>query len=80
MLTWDFFYTYCKEKNDKELRKAKTLKACNSFYKGLFFMFAAGWGYYVLKDEPYLPPTLLGKGSLSELYTVYPQTKWAKGF
>lgn len=31
---------------------------CKFFY----FTFATSWGYYVLKDEPYLGPLLGGSG------------------
>lgn len=63
-LTWSFFYSYCKEKNNEKLRIGKTVKACNSFYKSLYFMLVTIWGYTVIKDEKYLPRALLGSGDL----------------
>lgn len=78
-ISWSFFYAVCKEKKDEEIRKAKTLKACNSFYKSLYFMSAAAWGYYILKDEKYLPRSLLGHGDLSLMNDNYPVHHWPIG-
>lgn len=79
LITWNFFYNNCKEKDDQYVRMAKTKKAANSFYKFLYFASVACWGYSILKDEDYLPVTLLGKGSLSNLNKSYPVHKWPKG-
>jgi len=78
-LTWGFFYSVCKEKNNEELRQAKTLKACNSLYKGFYFITVTIWGYYVLKDAKYLPWTLLGHGNLQYLRENYPIHSWPEG-
>ena len=78
-LTWNIFYNICKEKKNEEIRRAKTLKACNSFYKGIYFIFATYWGYTVLKDTAVLPPMLLGKGSLTTMHDNYPLTIWPVG-
>lgn len=79
-VTWNFFYAYCKEKKDEEVRLAKTKKACNSFYKVCYFTFATSWGYYILKDEPYLPPELLGHGDIEKVNETYPTPPWPAGF
>lgn len=50
MLTYDFFYRNCKEKIDEELRVSKTLKACSSFYKAIYYICVVIWGYNILKD------------------------------
>lgn len=67
MLTYDFFYRTCKEKKDEELRISKTLKACNSFYKAIYYICVTIWGYYILRDQYFVPPMLLGSGSLSDI-------------
>ena len=74
--TWGYFYSVCKEKNDEEIRRAKTLKACNSLYKAFYFFFVTVWGYSVLKDSKYLPWTLLGKGNLNLMNENYPVHSW----
>ena len=79
MITWKFFYAYCKEKNDEDLRKSKTLKACNSLYKGLYFTTVTVWGYIILKDTDYLPWTLLGKSHGYNMNIGYPTVKWPEG-
>ena len=79
-ITWPFFYEVCKEKKDEELRKSRTLKACNSFYKGLYFMISTLLGYYILRDEPYLSPYIMGKGDMSKISDGYPLHKWPENF
>jgi hypothetical protein len=79
-LTWRFFYAICKEQKDEEIRQAKTLKACNSFYKGVYFIFSTSWGYYLLRDEPYLSPLLLGGGDMSRIIESYPVVPYTQGF
>jgi len=72
LFTWSFFYNICKEKKDEEIRLAKTTKACNSFYKALYFMGVTYWGYETLKDEIYLPVWLLGHGDLQNAAVGFP--------
>lgn len=79
LVTWRFFYAYCKEKENEELRKSKTLKSCNSLYKGVYFVSVTIWGYYVLRDTDYLPWCLFGKGELNSLNVSYPTPKWPVG-
>ena len=74
------FYSVCKEKKDEELRYSKTMKACNSFYKGLYFISTTIIGYKVLKNEPYLTPYLLGQGDMSLFSTSYPFHVWPEYF
>jgi hypothetical protein len=77
---WPFFYHYCKEKKDEKIRFAKTKKACNSFYKAIYFIVVTIWGYTVLKDEKYLPPSLLGTGSIELANVGYPVHSWPPGY
>ena len=39
-------------------------KAAFCIYKSIYFIWATGWGYYVLKDTNFLPPCLGGKGEM----------------
>lgn len=66
-LTFNYFYTYCKEKNDEEIRLAKTKKSCDSFYKTIYYSFAVVWGYTLVKDLYFIPPALLGKGDVEKI-------------
>ena len=77
--TWNFFYGICKEKEDEEIRYAKTKKACNSLFKAFYFITVSIWGYSILKDEPYLPKWLLGHGDLANMHADYPRVQWPKG-
>lgn len=43
------------------------MKAANNLYKALYFTAVSLWGYSVLKDENYLPPSLFGNGDLVNL-------------
>jgi hypothetical protein len=72
-LTYSFFYTYCKEKKDEELRVAKAKKACYSFYKAMYFIIVTIWGYFMLRDERFIPRELLGHGSLDYMNADFPQ-------
>jgi hypothetical protein len=78
--TWKFFYDNCRERKNDELRQAKATKAASCFYKSMYFMGASIWGYCVLKDEKYLPSSLLGHGDLSRLTEDYPKPNWPEGF
>jgi len=71
-LTWNFIYTNCKEKNDDVLRREKTKKACHSLYKGLYFIGITITGYYLLKDENFIPPEMFGHGSLKNMSSSFP--------
>jgi hypothetical protein len=74
-VTFKFFYNCCKEKVDDDLRIAKTIKACNNFYKGIYYTIVVIWGYLLLKDEYFLPASLLGSGNLSDLEKRFPYHK-----
>ena len=46
--------------DDEESRRRYTIKACEHFYRGIYFTGATIWGWYVLKDSPYLYESLGG--------------------
>lgn len=71
-ITWNYFYTHCKEKDDEEIRLAKTEKACNSFFQFVYFSVIVVWGHIILREENFFPPELLGQGSLSNLTASFP--------
>lgn len=60
------YYQYCKEKNDVELRKFKTMKAVKSTFKFFYYIYSSVIGYIMLKDSYVLPPCLGGSGSFME--------------
>jgi hypothetical protein len=70
--TWNFLYKYQKEKNNEAIRLAKTHKTCEAAYKGLYFLGATVWGYYLLIDEDFFPPSLLGHGSYEAINKNFP--------
>jgi hypothetical protein len=76
---YSFFVPYCKEQNDLKLRELRSAKAAKSLYKAFYFMFATAWGYYVLKDEYYLPPSLGGRGLMVRSFEEHPFAKHAEG-
>ena len=53
-------YTLIAKGDDEETRKKYTYKACEHTYRGIYFVGATYWGWYVLKDSPYLWPALGG--------------------
>ncbi len=79
VITWKYFYEACKEKKNEAIRVAKTEKACDSLFKGIFKSIVAIWGYQVLKNETYLPRELLGIGHLSNVGSNFPTHAWPEG-
>mmetsp|Transcript_27664 Transcript_27664/g.41948 ORF Transcript_27664/g.41948 Transcript_27664/m.41948 type:complete len:327 (-) Transcript_27664:120-1100(-) len=71
------FIPFCKEQKNLKLRDIKSQKAAFNIYKFLYFLGASAWGYYVLKDQYYLPPTLGGKGVLMDGFKEFPYSKHA---
>ena len=59
-----FFIPYCKEQKNLKEREMRSKKGCFSIYRTIYFIFAVAWGYIVLKDQDYLPPSLGGSGDL----------------
>lgn len=49
-------------------------------YKAIYFIIAVAWGYKILKDEPYFPPSLGGKGDLKKGFVGYPYAKHSPQF
>jgi hypothetical protein len=45
--TWNFFYSHCKEKQDEEVRLAKTKKMVDNCYRSFFFTVVSVWGYII---------------------------------
>jgi len=38
----------------------------------MYFVFVTIWGFFVLKDEKFIPPELLGKGSFENINIDFP--------
>jgi hypothetical protein len=62
------------------MRISRTNKATEACYKSLFACFITVFGYIVLRDEIYLPTSLLGNGSLDNLDAQYPYYTGSKMF
>ena len=60
-------YAISKEQKDEDLRVKYAHKACHKLFSTTYFLFAAFWGWSILKDSEYLPWYLGGpaNGSLS---------------
>ena len=54
------FFAPIAKGDDEESRKRYTVKACEHTYRGIYFTGATIWGWYVLKDSPYLYESLGG--------------------
>jgi len=48
------------------------LKAAKSMYKLLYYVGAVICGYYLMKDEDYMPKSLLGSGDFRNSFKDYP--------
>ena len=71
-LFYFIFIPFCKEQNDVKIRHLKSEKGAFCMFKVVYFAWASGWGYYVLKDTYYLPPALGGRGDLSISFKEFP--------
>lgn len=60
-----FFIPHCKEQKNLKERDMRSRKGCFSVYRMFYFMFAVAWGYAILKDQEYLPPSLGGSGDIN---------------
>ena len=56
---------------DKE-RDLRAAKAAKYIYRIFYFFFSVVWGFNVLIDQPYMPPSMGGKGSLSLMWKDFP--------
>jgi len=65
------FIPWCKEQNNLKERENRSKKGCFSIYRTIYFIFAVAWGYIVLKDQDYLPPSLGGSGDISNAWKNY---------
>ena len=45
LVTYNPLYNICKEKTNEDIRVSKTIKACNSLYKAVYFILVTIWGY-----------------------------------
>mmetsp|Transcript_22417 Transcript_22417/g.27604 ORF Transcript_22417/g.27604 Transcript_22417/m.27604 type:complete len:144 (-) Transcript_22417:650-1081(-) len=55
LVTYNTFYAISKEQNDEGTRKKYANKASDKLYRSIYFVCSSFWGWYVLKDTPYLP-------------------------
>jgi len=55
-----------------ELRVEKAQKATKAVFKFFYFTLSTIMGYYVLKDEEYLPRSLFGSGDIHKIYKGFP--------
>ena len=62
-LTYDFFYSIAKKKDDEVVRKDYATKATTKFYQFFYFTISTAWGYSVLKDTEWLPWYLGGQNN-----------------
>lgn len=46
-------------------------------FKSIYFVFATAWGYYVLKDQFYMPKSLGGNGDFMDSFRGFPYEKHA---
>jgi hypothetical protein len=56
---------FCKDQDDPIKVKLRSEKAAHSLFSGIYMIYSSAFGYYVLKDEEYMPPQLGGAGDMS---------------
>ena len=65
----------CKGQDNPQELNLRSKKAGTCLAKGFYMMYAASFGYYVLKDTEFMPTYLGGKGDYSLLYDGGPYQK-----
>lgn len=68
----DWYLRNCREQIDLDVREQRSEKGVTNIFKGLFYIYAASFGYYMLKDSYILPSILGGSGSFREHFRNYP--------
>ncbi|CAG9335704.1 unnamed protein product [Blepharisma stoltei] len=53
-------------------RNDRADRLLDRLFKGIYFMFSFGFGYYIAKDLDFFPPALGGKGSANYMFDGYP--------
>ena len=76
---YHFCIPHCKEQKDIEKIAVRSGKMAQCFYAFVYFLFATVWGFYVIKDEYYMPTALGGKGDFMLMMKEYPYAKHAPG-
>lgn len=66
------FYAVCKEKVDEEQRIARSKRGVVTIFKLVYFIYAASFGYLMMKDTYFLPPMLGGSGSFLNHFKDWP--------
>ena len=68
-------YRFPKTEKDKQLGEKYRIRIPIHIFKGSMYLFLTIFGYYVLKDINYFPKSLLGKGSLPNMFiNGYPKS------
>jgi len=71
-LTYNFNAPICKDQDDPELHDLRVKKASKYIFATLYFTFATSYGYYTLKDTPWLPWYLGGSGTWEAMFIDAP--------
>ena len=68
-------YRFPNTEKDKQLGEKYRIRIPIHIFKGSMYLFLTIFGYYVLKDINYFPKSLLGKGSLPNMFiNGYPKS------
>ena len=51
----DLIVPFCKDKEDPVKFELRAKKAANCFYTALYMIYSTAFGYYVLKDQYFMP-------------------------
>ena len=63
------------EKYQGQQRIDRAHKHAKHIYKLLYFIFIIVFGYYVMKNRDYFPPSLLGQGDSQNTFKDFPYMK-----
>ena len=66
------FYPFCKTCETEKEREMRSGKAAFNIFKIFYFTIATFWGFYVLLDQHFMPPSLGGNGVFKNAWLDYP--------
>ena len=72
---YTFFEPWVKKCKTDEERKLRSGKGAYNIFKLFYFILATAWGWQTLKDQPWFPTYLGGKGDYALMWDGYPYQK-----
>lgn len=70
-----FFRPICKDQDDPVKAELRSQKASNCLCTAIYMIYSTSFGYYVLKDQYFMPKALGGDGDFALVFNEHPYPK-----